>query len=207
MLQRYNDLLAKVRGNDKYHPIRELVQPDDPDVKAVAEVLMKSKDFIGACQDFVTSFTTYKREIGDYWATPAETMLPRCSVCGSTELVSLDGTDEKYSCKCGWEGKPTRSGDCDDKAILLVSLLRNQLPPDSVYCAIGIHRDGHAEGHMWVIVGGNGDDRIIEATAGSDSAIRGNYDVMAFFNDAYTFAYPEGLREFNLEPVEEEIYA
>lgn len=170
-LQQYNDLLADVRHDQKYHSIRALVQPDNPEVRDIARVLVKAADFITAAQEFVNSFTTYRAEVGDYWATPAETLA-------------------------------AQAGDCDDKGILLCSILRNYIPPDRVYCAFGLWRIGKVTtGHLWVITEGNGgEDRIIEATAGPEKPSRGKYILHGIFNDKYCFSTEIGLKEFDLKP-------
>jgi hypothetical protein len=172
-LQLYRDILANVRYDSRYHSIKSLVQPDDPTVRAVARVLVQADDFISATQEFVDSFTTYRTEVGDYWAKPHETL-------------------------------DARAGDCDDKAILLTSILRNYIPPDQVYCAYGIWLlDGEESGHMYVVSAGeNGDDRIIEATAGPDRRTRGKYILYGMFNDQHAFSTDIGLREFSLKKVE-----
>ena len=171
MLKQYFDLKADVRGDGEYHSIRELVQLDDPEVRDVARVLVQADDFVSAAQDFVDSFTTYQREIGDYWTIPSEVL-------------------------------ETRAGDCDDKAILLCSILRNYIGPEDVFCAIGTQG---GEGHMWIVLSDpSGQDRIVEATAPSSRPVKGNYRLYAIFNDKYAFSYPEGLREFCLLPVEQE---
>ena len=94
-LKEYEDLLANVRHDGQFHSIRDLVQPFDPLVKEVADILIQAPDFIEAAQDFVAEFTVYKEEVGDYWGYPMETLA-------------------------------FRSGDCDDLAILLCSILRNR---------------------------------------------------------------------------------
>ena len=206
-LNLYDDLFARVRGDKKFHSIKSLIQPDDAEVRVIAAILSQADDFVKACQDFVDSFTNYQREVGDYWATPAELLTSRCPRCFSTDLTSLTIFDDEYCCPCGWEGIPIRAGDCDDKAILLVSLLRYELPPESVYCAVGIHRNrGKSEGHMWVVIEDAGEDHIVEATAPSSAPVVGEYDLMAIFNDVYAFSYQKGLREFNLIPLEEVKY-
>lgn len=174
MLEQYQDLLANVRRDNKLHSIRQLIQPDEPEVRDVARVLVGAPDFVKACQDFVNSFTTYQREVGDYWTTPAELL-------------------------------QARAGDCDDKAILLTSLLRNYIPAENVFSAFGTWRkNGKDEGHMWVVMeNGNGTDRIIEATAPSSYRVKGRYKLMTLFNDRYAFSYPQGLSEFELTPVEQ----
>lgn len=169
--RRYEDLLADVRHDGQYHPIRALVQPDEPEVREVARVLVQTGDFISAAQEFVNSFTSYEREQGDYWAMPAETLA-------------------------------ARAGDCDDKGILLCSILRNYIPAEEVYCAFGLWDvRGETTGHMWVLVGGEGgEDCIIEATAGPSATGKGRYVIHGIFNDKYAFATDIGLREFDLRP-------
>ena len=171
-LRQYDDLLADVRDDDKLHSIRSLVQPDDPEVKEVARVLLNAKDFISAAREFVNSFTTYGTEVGDYWSEP-------------------------------WETLAGRSGDCDCLAILLCSLLRNQIAPEKVYCAFGLWTvAGKTEGHMWVVIEGeNGEDRILESTAPPDKPDQGKYVLYGMFNDRYAFSTDAGLKEFELKPV------
>ena len=171
-LHQYNDLLADVRHDQKYHSIRALVQLNDPEVRDVARVLVKAPDFITAAQEFVNSFTTYGSEVGDLWRTPAETLAKRTGV------------------------------DCDDSSILLCSILRNYTPPDQVYCAFGLWNiGGKTTGHMWLITEGKGgEDRIIEATAGPRKPLKGKYILHGIFNDKYCFSTEIGLKEFDLKP-------
>lgn len=172
-LQQYDDLLADVRHDHNYHSIRSLVQPDDPEVRDIARVLVQAPDFITGTQEFVNSFTTYRPQVGDYWATPGETLAQE-------------------------------AGDCDDKAILLCSLLRNYYAPDQVFCAFGLWRvGGKTSGHMWVVTEGEGgEDRIIEATARPSKPLRGKYIIHGIFNDKYAFSTKTGIREFDLKPIE-----
>ena len=171
----YEQLLANVRYDGQYHNIKNLVQPDDPEVRDIARVLVQANDFVAAAQEFVNSFTTYETEVGDYWTEPRELL-------------------------------EAQAGDCDDKAILLCSILRNYLPADQVYCAFGLWAlDGETTGHMWVVAEGeDGEDRIIEATAGPERKTRGRYVLHGIFNDKYAFSTDIGLREFDLKTVETE---
>ncbi|OIP27580.1 MAG: hypothetical protein AUK00_01720 [Dehalococcoidia bacterium CG2_30_46_9] len=174
-IKRYDDLLANVRHDDKYHSIRSLVMPDDPEVREVARVLLQAPDFISAAQELVNSFTTYGSEVGDLWRTPAETLAKRTGV------------------------------DCDDSAILLASIIRAAgIPPDQVYCAFGLWTlDGETDGHMWVVLGSDsGEDRTLESTASPRKHTRGKYIIHGIFNDTYCFATGVGLREFDIKPVE-----
>ena len=55
-------------------------------------------------------------------------------------------------------------GNCINKSFLLTSLLRLELGPESVHCAIGNLYNGTAGGHAWVQVNLGGQDYIMEAT-------------------------------------------
>ena len=92
-----------------------------------------------------------------------------------------------------------RAGDCDDKAILLCSILRNFIPAEKVFCAFGFWKD---EGHMWVVTeDADGQDLYIESTASSSSHPSNKYTLLAMFNDQYAFATDIGIVQFGLVPV------
>lgn len=59
-----------------------------------------------------------------------------------------------------------RVGDCEDRAFLLVSLLRHILPPERVYVAIGLFR---GMGHAWVMVNERGIWEVFETTLTADA--------------------------------------
>jgi len=172
MLKEYEDILGDVRHNGKFHSVTSLVQPINPEVQELADVLIQDRDFVEAAQDFVNSFTPYVEEENDFWRTPSETL-------------DLEG------------------GDCDDKAILLCSILRNYLEPDEVYCAFGTwETDGEEDGHMWVVTSGrNHEDRIVESTASSSKPLKGKYKLMGMFNDKYAFATEAAFETFALRPM------
>lgn len=174
-LKEYEDLLANVRYDGKLHSIRDLVRPDDPDVKEVADVLIQWPDFITASQDFVAAFTVYREEVGDYWARPAETLASRAGDCDDLAIL-LCSILRNYI--------PAAA--------------------DGVFCAIGTKTErGKDEGHMWVVTKNkDGKDRIIEATAPSTKKVTGIYKISALFNDEYTFATAFGLKTFGLLPLE-----
>lgn len=172
-LKLYYDLGADVRYEGVHRNIKALVQPDDPQVKLIADILHQDSDFIEATQEFINKFTKYAHEYGDYWATPAECLAKR-------------------------------EGDCDCLSILLCSILRNYIPAEKVYCAIGIWANNNEEtGHMWVIVGNGGEDIVIESTAPINSPLQGHYNLYGIFNDAYALATLEGLKEFDLKVINE----
>ncbi|GAJ15166.1 unnamed protein product [marine sediment metagenome] len=85
-----------------------------------------------------------------------------------------------------WWGFPSetlakRTGDCDDSAILLCSLLRNFYPPDRVYVVVDTYR---GLGHAWCEL----DDEILETTYTSARPVSDpqNYHTFAKFNDQET---------------------
>lgn len=177
MFKAYSDLMADVRYDNRLHSIRSLVQPGDPTVKKVADILVNAPDFVAAAQDFVNSFTRYAHEPGDYWSIPDEAL--------SHELTRF-------------------RSDCDCKSILLCSILRNYIDPENVFCVVGKHLDSTGEyGHMWVVTQNpDGSDRLVEATAPSSHRLSGRYKTYALFNDQYCLASLEGIEEFGLFPLE-----
>ena len=74
MLKQYIELLGDVRRDDRLHPVSSLIQPNDPTVREISDILIASKDFAAACQDFVDSFTNYDIEKGDFWSIPDESL-------------------------------------------------------------------------------------------------------------------------------------
>ena len=73
-----------------------------------------------------------------------------------------------------------RIGDCDDKCILLTSMLRRYIGANRVFCTVGAL---NGVGHMWVTV----DGRVLETTAERPPVQEGPpYDPMFRFNDNHT---------------------
>jgi len=82
----------------------------------------------------------------------------------------------------------TRVGNCANKAFLLASLLRNELPPNDVYCVLGNLHNGVAGGHAWVQLDLDGEQYTMESTMPTapplipiHQAVR--YEAVHFFND------------------------
>lgn len=170
----YYDLAGDVRYKRSHVPIRQLVTPNDPQISELANILHQIPEyFVDNCWEFVHLFTSYAREEGDYWRTPAESL------------------------------RDAKNLDCDDTAILLCSLLRNYVPPEKVFCAVvewTLNR--RKDGHMCVFIQDDtGADRILESTASPESPLRGVYEVYALFNDKYALATKAGLQLFDLRPV------
>lgn len=178
-LSDYYDLGADVRYKHSHIPIRQLVTPNNPDIKALAAILHQAPDFPDACWTFVSTYTHYGIEEDDYWSLPAESLAKAAAGQGI---------------------------DCDCSSILLVSLLRNYIPAERVFCAIVMwNTGGSTEGHMTVILqDSDGNERILESTAPPTANLPGSYQVYALFNDKYTLATRQGLDLFDLRPVVKE---
>ncbi|MBA7619435.1 hypothetical protein ES703_26774 [subsurface metagenome] len=76
--------LVSVRYPGQWHDIREFVQPDNPDIQAIyAEI---GPD-CWALYDFVCREIDYRRDIGEFWLTPSETLASRRADCEDTSLL------------------------------------------------------------------------------------------------------------------------
>ncbi len=175
-MKQYEDLLANVRRDGRFHSIRDLVQPFDPLVKEVADVLIQAHDFIEAAQDFVAEFAHYQEEVGDYWGYPFETLAFKYGDCDDLAILLCS---------------ILRNGISADKVFCAIGTWEKR---------------GEVTGHMWVIVvDPQGRDRIVEATAPSYKRTGGIYRLSAIFNDEYAWATARGLKEFGLLHFEEVI--
>lgn len=80
-------------------------------------------------------------------------------------------------------------GNCATKSFLLCSLLRNELPPDKIYCVLGnLQQPKNKGGHAWVEVQPDGARYVMESTRGDmkpmvlvDAA--DIYESVIYFND------------------------
>ncbi|MFH1485761.1 MAG: hypothetical protein ABIH46_06800, partial [Chloroflexota bacterium] len=153
-LRLYPDLGAKVRNDGRRYSVRSLVQPQSPLVGPVAEVLHQANDFIVAAWDFVHQFTTYKREVGEFWALPDEMLEARKGDCDDSSILLCSilrcylPADAVYCAVGTWQNGRS------------------------------------AEGHMWVVMeGDDGEDRTLESTASPEVQLHGSYDILTLFND------------------------
>jgi hypothetical protein len=55
----------------------------------------------------------------------------------------------------------TRVGNCATKSFLLTSLLRNELGPEQIHCAMGNLYNGTPGGHAWVSLGSGRDSNAL----------------------------------------------
>lgn len=172
MLKRYEDLLAAVRWDGKYHSVRQLITPGHPTVQSIANTLIQRGNFANNCQDFVNQFTTYTDELGDYWGTPVETLESQSEDCDGKSILLCSLLRNYYP---------------PDKVFCAVGLW---------------NKGGDDGGHMWVMLNDNKNiNRIVESTAGSDHKLYGNYRVLTLFNDEYALSSEAGIKEFDFIPV------
>lgn len=170
-LELFQNLRADVRWDGRHHPIKQLVQPEEPDVKEIARVLAQAPDFVDAAHTLIHSYTSYGREEGDFWRTPAESIRERVIDCD------------------------------DSAILLASILRAGGIPADRVFVGVGLWEvDGQSDGHAWVVIQDEfGEDRILESTASPEQPLRGKYHFEAIFNDRYAFATQVGLKEFDLK--------
>ncbi len=92
----------------------------------------------------------------------------------------------------------TKVGNCANKAFLLTSLLRWDLPADNVFCVLGnLNNNGDSGGHAWCQVNLGGADYIMESTRPDvphliKASIATKYEAVHLFNDKEVF-YVEGM--------------
>jgi hypothetical protein len=87
----------------------------------------------------------------------------------------------------------TRVGNCAVKSFLLASLLRNELPPDQVYCVLGNLYNGKPGGHAWVGINWPDGEYVVESTMATAPAMvpinsARRYEAVHYFNDEQVLA-------------------
>lgn len=88
-------------------------------------------------------------------------------------------------------------GNCSNKAFLLASLVRNELPPEQVHVVLGnLHQPPEPGGHAWCEVNLNGEDYIMESTRGDMkplvvAKVADIYEDVVHFNDKEVSAIEE----------------
>lgn len=76
--------LVAVRYPGQWHNLLDFVQPDNPDVLAVFSQI--GSDPWGL-YDFVCREIDYRRDIGEFWQTPSETLASRRGDCEDTSIL------------------------------------------------------------------------------------------------------------------------
>jgi hypothetical protein len=79
------------------------------------------------------------------------------------------------------------------KSFLLTSLLRNELPPEQVYCTLGNLYNGKPGGHAWVSLKLDGQEYFMESTTPTapplvPASAATRYEPVHYFNDVSVLA-------------------
>jgi hypothetical protein len=83
----------------------------------------------------------------------------------------------------------TKVGNCCNKAFLLASLVRKELPAEQVHVVLGnLHQPPAPGGHAWVQTNIGGEDYIMESTRGDmkpmvAAGVANIYEPILYFND------------------------
>jgi transglutaminase-like putative cysteine protease len=141
----------------------------------LTENISNSRDRITSCWDWVTSQIKYVHSV-------------RGTLC-------IDG--KCFAQKDLWQEPSitihTKIGNCANSAMLLASLVRNELPPQQAYCILGNLHSQQPGGHAWVKVSLDGDDFIMEATTNKvpplvPEGVAARYEAVHYFNDKEVLA-------------------
>ena len=177
-LEFYPEILANVRNDGKFYPIRPLIQVDDPEVREIARVLVQSDNFIEAAHEFVNSFTSYQSEMGDFWATPGEMLTIRAGDCDDSAILLCS---------------LLRNYIPPDKVFVAFGVWT---------------QGGKTGGHAWVVMqDDDGGDMVLESTSHPRNPLHGKYTLSAMFNDTYCFATDIGIKDFDLKTEKEAVRA
>lgn len=76
--------LVSVRYPGQWNEIREFVQPNNPDVIAIYSQIGPD---IWSCLDFVCRNISYRRDIGEWWSLPVETLARATGDCEDSTFV------------------------------------------------------------------------------------------------------------------------
>lgn len=76
--------LVAVRFPGQWHNLQDFVQPGNPDVLAIFSQYGPN---YWSLYDFVCRNIDYRRDIGEFWQTPSETLASKLGDCEDTSLV------------------------------------------------------------------------------------------------------------------------
>lgn len=102
-----------------------------------------------------------------------------------------------------------RVGDCEDRSILLASMLRYLLPPEQVWVSVGSYQ---GFGHVWVTIVRNGVNLVIETTlpslpqGGLAPVESAPYTPVLRFNDISLVRVGEGHIPENIRDKRKSVY-
>ena len=76
-------ILVAVRYPGQWNYLQDFVQPDNPDVLAISS---QYPDY-WALYDFVCRNVDYRRDIGEFWQVPSETLVSKMGDCEDTSIL------------------------------------------------------------------------------------------------------------------------
>ena len=76
--------LVSVRYPGQWHDLREFVQPNNPDIIATLSQIGPDP---WSLYDFVCRNIDYRRDIGEFWQTPSETLISKRGDCEDTSFL------------------------------------------------------------------------------------------------------------------------
>jgi transglutaminase-like putative cysteine protease len=154
--------------------LTDLITPNALDIQSLYQQLTQgisnSQERIIACWNWVTSQVKYVKFVKGYlW------------VNGRSSVQKDYWQPPSLSIE-------TRVGNCATKSFLLCSLLRNELPPDQVYCTLGNLHNGKVGGHAWVTLKLADEEYVMESTTPTapplvPSSMARRYEPVHYFND------------------------
>jgi len=159
--------------------LTDFITPDALEVKSlyqeITEGIDNSIDKITACWKWVASRVKYVKFVRG-----------KLSINGKTSVQNDLWTLPETTIR-------TRVGNCAVKSFLLTSLIRNELSPDQVYCALGNLYNGKPGGHAWPVVRLGGEEYIMESTTPTapplvPASLAKRYETVHYFNDAKVYA-------------------
>lgn len=159
--------------------LTEFITPQAPDVEAlfkqITRGLTTSSDRITACWKWVTTKVKYVPFVRG-----------KLMVNGRSSLQDDFWPSPSMTIH-------TQVGNCASKSFLLTSLLRNELPADEVYCALGNLYNGKPGGHAWVALDPLAAEQIMETTVPTappmvPAAKAQRYEPVHYFNDNAVYA-------------------
>jgi len=141
----------------------------------LTENITSTRDRITACWEWVTSQIRYVHSV-------------RGKLCIDGKCFAQNDLWQEPSITIH-----TKIGNCANSAMLLASLVRNELPPQQAYCVLGNLHSQQPGGHAWVKVSLDGDDFIMEATTPKvpplvPEGTATHYEAVHYFNDKEVLA-------------------
>jgi len=159
--------------------LTDFVTPNALDIKELYKDLIQGitslEDRIAALHNYVASQIKYTRFVkGKLWVEGKSSV--------QDDLWNLPSITARV-----------KIANCANKAFLLCSLLRQDMPSSQVHCVLGNLYNGKPGGHAWVQAKFGGQDYIIETTRADVPALVpassvDRYEAVHLFNDETAYA-------------------